>query len=322
MKKYFVLMVIALIALAAGCKDKTDAGTTASTPGKSFVGGTEGLKLEFFPGAPPEEVYDKDYPFGINLRVENAGEYDILDPADATLTIIGINPADFGTTATALTKNVPEMLYGVSLDATGNKAAGAVTSVDFPSLQYARLVVGNPQFVIRANVCYEYGTTVISKLCILEDLLGRTRKRGETPFCDPNAQQQVENSGAPVQVNLFKQSVIGSDKVSFQFNIKHVGTGSISKLGSECSTNLAEKDVVYVKVDTGLEGLTCSGFSGGSATEGYATLYGGAGAQEKLIVCTQQLNAVRGDFDKPIRIDMTYDYEQYIDTNLIVRHVD
>ncbi len=324
-KRIISIIMVGFLLIALGCGDK-DKGTTADGGGTtsrggstdSFIGGDVGLDVKFMEGAPPSEVYDLEYSFGINVRLENQGEYDV--PKDSvTLKITGIDPSDFGKNGSALTKTNSEELLGAKIDPQGNEIAGGIANIDFEGLQ-AKPVTGNVQFNIRSEVCYPYGTTAIAQACILEDLLGTTRKAGEEPFCEVTGEKTVENSGAPVQITSFSQSATGKDKVSFTFEVGHVGEGLLFKNASNCEAGLANKDKVYVKVVSDMPDLSCSGLSG--SNEGEVSLYGEEGGEKRSVVCTQKLAADRTDSEKQVKITLQYAYKEKVDTELLVKHVE
>lgn len=312
-KYLYAILIICILFFVFGC-DEEEEEKRAPTE-KAFIGGSRGLDLSFTEGAPPDEVFDVNFPFSINVKLENVGEWDINNPEDVTLSIIGIDPEDFGKTATFLVKNSPVPMLGAKLDPQGNVIQGAITNLDFPDLQYVSTVAGKVQFIIRASACYEYGTKANTKMCILEDLLGVTRKSIAEAVCNPNEPKSYENSGAPVKVSNVKQTVMGTDRISLSFEIEHSGQGIVFRKGTECSTAIADKDRVYVKVDTGEPGIQCSGIGGGSG-EGYTQLFSG----KRSIICTQQLQTARGDFEKPITIILEYGYRQHMDKQLTVKH--
>ena len=308
-----ILLAISILILIAGCAEEE-----AVTPEgvKAFIGGDKGLDLQFTEGAPPDVVYDHDFPFDINIRIENIGEWDIPAKEDVTLTIIGIEPASFGKTLNDLVKDSDIIMNGAGYDPQGNVVQGTIANINFANFQYQNKIVGTIELPVVARACYEYGTRANSKICVLDDLLGTTRRAGEKPVCEPTEAKKIENSGAPVQITSFRESVVAADRVSFAFTISHVGEGTISRMDTECNTQIADKDKVYVRVNTGISGLTCSGIEGGF-NEGFTTLFTGS----RTIICTQPLESPRGDFEKPINIDLEYAYTQLKSKTLEVRHV-
>jgi len=240
------------------------------------------------------------------------GEYNIAEN-DAKISITGINPTDFGNPNF---ENTAEELLGAKLDPQGNDIAGGISNVEFSGLQ-ATPITGTVEYNIKADVCYPYGTTTVSKICVLEDLLGTTRKSGEKPFCEVTDNKDYENSGAPVQITDFKQAATGKDKISFTFEVSHVGDGLIFKSESGCEPSMANKDKVYVKVESGLDGLTCSSIGG---SEGNLNLYG-AESQKMSVTCSQTLPAQRSDSEKQIKISLTYNYKDSVITPVKVTHI-
>lgn len=302
-----MLILISFIALS-GCEE------TNTERRSAFIGGSDGLNIEFIKNAPPEEIFDEEYPFSISLKVENVGEWDIESESDTTVKISGIDPADFGKSHGDLTADSDTELNGAYRDPDGDEVRGTLTNFEFSNLQYEGEVASAVDLPIRAEVCYRYGTNVNSKICVLEDLLGKESRDEKEDICDPNGAKPSENSGAPVHIKNFKQTAVSSDKLSFSFTISHVGDGAVSRRGTECSDTVGEKDRVYVEVDTGISGLKCSGLEGG-ADKGETTLYDG----EREIVCTQPLPSDRGNYEKQIEITLEYDYEDHVDTTITVK---
>lgn len=344
MRKLAFISILVLIVLSiSACNTKTTGTDTTKTGAStnSFIGGTKGLDIKFMSGAPPDEVYDKDYPFDINIRLENVGE-STVDSGRAIVTIMGISKGDFN--IASLEKKVDTELLGAKLDPQGNAVAGGITNIEFNTLQAADMI-GNMPFELRAQVCYPYTTTVISKLCILKDVLGKTRKAGEAPYCEPDRtfkeETDFENSGAPVHITDFKQVATGENKISFTFNIEHVGGGLIyDKSVSEserCSgASVANKDTVFVEIDTGISGtLSCSGITGTGSNgnvDGKVKLYSSSGAvttdskavagkESRSIVCSQDLPLDRSDYSKQISIKISYDYKDFAYTEFVVKDV-
>lgn len=321
-KNIIPIIALTVLLLLTGCK-----GTGEKQPGvtgSQFVGGTNGLELSFVTGTPPDKVFDTGQPFGISVRLVNKGDYTIENAADATVTISGIDPADFGVSVADLKRDSPDPLRGAQKDASGNAVSGADVTLDFPvskTMQHQKTIAGSVSYNVRADVCYAYKSTTNTKLCILQDILG-TEGRTNT-LCQINEKKVVDNSGAPVQVDKesFRESVSSSNKVAFIFKLKSVGTGTVHEKASECDTSFQKKDKVHIKVDTGLsDGLTCSGLQNGQASgtmyEGDATLLNG----EREIRCTQQINNP-SDLEKLVMIELGYDYKQFVSRPLVVQHV-
>jgi hypothetical protein len=321
MRKAILITCITLMLLfVAGCGEQSD---KPSVVGSKFVGGTNGLAISFAPGSIPDKILDKGQSFGISVVMTNKGDHTIDTGADATVKITGIDPTDFGATSSDLTQDSPGQIRGAQKDTEGNVIQGETVSLDFPasgnSFSHQKEISGSVTYNVRADVCYKYGTVVNTKLCVLDDILGTQGTEGK--LCKINEDKAVDNSGAPVQVSMFRESVSSATKVAFVFKVKHVGTGTVHEAASECDKDFQKKDKVKIKVDTGIsDGLTCSGLSGGTASgstyEGSAQLLNG----EREVRCTQTINNPT-DLEKLVRIDLTYDYDQYIEKSLEVQHV-
>ena len=106
--------------------------------------------------------------------------------------------------------------------------------------------------------------------------------------------------------------------MAFTFDVWHKGTGKIFEKYTGCEDTITNKDKVFISVDTGMEGLECTGLTGGTSTTGYVTLYEG----KRTITCTQSVAGSSGDFEKVAEIILDYDYEQEISTNVLVKHAE
>ncbi|MBT7903409.1 hypothetical protein HN587_06115 [Candidatus Woesearchaeota archaeon] len=325
MRRLAIILVILMMIFLVGCGENQDSAAqpTGIKTGSMFIQGTDGLSIEFVSGAPPTSVVDKEQPFGISVRIENLGGHDIDLGSDATVTVTGFDPADFGVGASDLKKDSPDPLRGVKIDTEGGKIPGGMASIDFPTSGSAfvnqKEVAGQVTYNIKADVCYNYGTVVNSELCILEDMLGMTGQ--ESSFCKVTEEKSVDNSGAPVQVTSFRESVGSATKTNFIFKVEHKGSGKLYASSSECVEEFPKRNKVHVEIDTGISGgLTCSGLqdpsSSGSVYSGDVVLLNGM----REISCSQEISSP-SDFKKVVRIDLGYDYKQSAETSLTVQHI-
>jgi len=309
----FAVVAVLILGIGTGCSSSTTNGENGGISSSgAFIGGTKGIAMEFLPGAPPDSVFDVNYPFSVNVKTENVGEWEI-NKSNIFFTITGVNPSDFGLLQGNLTKIPDENLDRAQKDPNGNQIQGTVSNIEFNGFQYQSKVAGQVQFNVKAEACYLYGTTAQTQLCISKDFLG---KSGEKGTCVASENKNVENSGAPVHITTFTESVVGNNKLSFIFNVKHVGTGAVYEPNTLCSTDLAHRNKVKVKVsDPAIGQISCSGLEGG-LLEGIVTLYQG----ERSIRCTLTVdNDKLNDYEKVINIQVMYDYKDYIETPLLVK---
>ena len=307
MKSKIISILILTIALILGGCTQSD-GPSKTSP---FIGGTTGLIMEFVAGAPPVEVYDGGiFPFQAVIQLKNIGETDV-EIGDAEIEISGINAPDFGSSAPDLKQSTTEELLGTQKNAEGGQTEGTVTHLTFPvsgDFNYMEELSGNIEFPFLATLCYKYSNKANVMLCLKEDPLSTSES-----ICSVNELKIVFNSGGPIQISNFIESPRGSDKVAFSFDVWHKGTGAVYGASSEmCDDTITNKNRVYVIVDSGMEGLECTGLDQG--TEGFVNLYEG----KRTITCTQEVSS--GNFEKPVEIITSYDYEQIMSTTVLVKH--
>jgi len=338
---------VILLFLIAACDGGGDISTGAPTT--PFIGGSQGLVIGFLAGSPPSEVTDGDtFPFNVIVKVKNVGEFD-LDKKEVNVSLIGIAPSDFAVTANNIIGKIPEDdPVGRQRDSEGNIIEPVETFVEFPQeviqadgstdgnieFNFKGDVTGNTIFVFRADICYNYLTDVLSDICILENQVDVA----DDSVCDPSESKTVFSSSSPVGVTSFRQSVVGKDKLQFSFDIIHSGSGTVfrddaSTLHPDCpknpSTRRRSENKVNVTVDTGLTatagnklscvGLTTMGTSGAglSIASGALILVDG----KRTVTCTQGLETPRSDFKKNVNINLTFDYLDSVDKEVLVKHL-
>ncbi|MBD3259700.1 hypothetical protein GF371_03660 [Candidatus Woesearchaeota archaeon] len=318
MKKFLTiaLMIAAVLSIIiiSGCgapsaegPERGIFGAKEKISARTFIGGTQGLLLRFTEDRPRDAVFDGGAdPFDIEVELINDGEW-YVPAEDVTVAISGIDPQEFGLEDPV--KNPEEDLIAKVKDPEGNVIPSIPTYVLFPNLNYESTVVGDVPYPVRADVCYAYGTNVISELCIRENLRATTQS-----VCEVKESKPVQNSGAPVHVVELTESAASTDIISFVFKIEHRSNGGVYKLGTGCDKNRINKDKVYVEVDTGLEGLQCSGLREGTGNSGFADLRTG----QAIIRCKQPVDA-ETDFKKIVNIKLEYDYEDTISTQVTVK---
>jgi len=319
MKKILLILFIVFLLALSGCNNSEEQTTKSSS---QFVGGKEGLQIDFVGGTPPTEILDQGQTFGASIKLTNVGEYDI-PAAKAKVTLSGFASGDFGVSEGALVQETQEEMMGASRDGTGKSIDGAILTLDFPAdgsaFAHQKAIAGSVTYNIKADVCYEYESYANSKLCILKDILG---SKGKTDnLCEINADKVVDSSGAPVQITNFRESVASSNKISFVFNVKKVETtGTIYEKGTNCEEDFNKRNKVIVTVDTGIPGtLSCSGLQGAgtsSPLKGSTTLLNG----EREIRCTQTIDNP-SDYEKLIELSLEYDYRNTAETKVTVKHL-
>jgi len=306
--KQTVIISLICLSLLVGCGSNDNGGTDMEDP---FLGGTEGLIISFEEDTPPTEVFDGgEFPFGIVVKLQNDGEQPVMKD-DILVTISGILASEFGKQESELILNPTEDLEGNKKDSDGKKIESNPVHVEFGDFNHLGELSGNTPYTFRADVCYKYGTTANTLLCIRKDNLDR-----DEGVCVVNEDKKVFSSGAPIQIIDFKESARAKDKVAFTFTIAHKGNGDIFEPESKCDGSFEKENKIWVEIETGIEGaLECSGLKDGTEKSGYVTMYG----SDKQITCSQLLTT-NSDYQKSITIKLTYDYKENKETKVLVKH--
>ncbi|MCX6710144.1 MAG: hypothetical protein NTV63_04315, partial [Candidatus Woesearchaeota archaeon] len=240
----FLGIMIVLMVFSFGC-----AGTGSTKDKNPFVGGTNGILINFMESAPPAEVFDGgEFPFDAIITLTNDGEYTV--PKEKVwLWLIGIDPNEFGLPSSALFKQPTEELIKVERDSSGNKIPSTPTEIIFTGFNYYGHLTGDVSYNIIASLCYNYETTANAKICVKSNLLDSS----ET-VCKLNEKKTIYSSGAPIQVTSFSESVSGKDRINFEFKIEQKGNGVVFKEDVICADKFANRNRVFVTVNTGMTG--------------------------------------------------------------------
>lgn len=325
LKKGLIAVIIIGIMFLSGCEG--GGGEAGGAPRVPFITGTNGLLIEFEEGSPPAEVTDDgSFGFQVLVKLQNDGEFNV-DKNKVKVSLVGIDPNDFGTSLGELKDKYPEDdLLAKRRDAEGNFIEGTTTFITFPS-EFDELVprqlTGNTPFTFRADVCYMYETQAVSQMCVLRDLINRD----DDAICDPSEGKPIYSSAGPVQVGNFRQSVGGKDRITFNFDITHSNNGEVLKFGdgydgAHCPKDPRERRAAENKVKVhveipGMSNLRCVGLSGGSTNDGYVLLSGGS----RSVSCTVDLPTDRSDYTKEVLITLQYNYEDFKETEVLVKHL-
>lgn len=306
MKRYLVIAIITLFFLAA-CKGE-EKPVDLQNP---FLGGATGLVFDF--QNVRKDVFDggRD-PFDIVVKIENKGESHV-PKNKVRVKLSGINPAEFGKLEEQLVKSPDDDVLGTTKDPQGAVLSSPPAFVEFTELNHFSPIVGaKVDFTLRADVCYKYKTQAVSKVCVRSNILNPE----EGGLCEINEQKAVFNSGSPVQVANLVESARAKDKIGFVFEVRKEGPGDLFEKDSTCDRAQRNKeDKVFVKVDTKLAGVSCTGLtSSGSVAQGFVTLF----ENTKLVSCTQPITS-RTNFEQLISVEVEYDYEDFRQTTITVK---
>ncbi len=309
MKKILIAISITLLLILTAC---TNSGNSSLPTGR-YVGGDEGLTISFVEGEPPESVLDDGQEsFDITLLAENTGEEDIA-PGQIIVTLNGIEQNAFK--LRSLTERNDIEVLGVK-KLRDRIQDGESTEVRFKDASYQDLLPFDFPVDLRADVCYEYGTTAVADVCLKSE--ASDRKADDQCDIDNDA-INVENSGAPVHVEQFTQRARGSEAIQFTFDVVKVGSGDVFPTGTfsdSCGINSDVDDQVNVNVAflsrSNNPTIDCSTLNGDT---GVVRLISG----KKTVRCTVSTSGLQDiAFERPLRIKLDYVYKDSIEANFLV----
>ncbi|MBI4452574.1 hypothetical protein HY637_04035 [Candidatus Woesearchaeota archaeon] len=336
-KRYYaIIILICLVLVVSACKKS--GASAQGAPRTPYLGGSSGLKIDFEEGSPPPEVTDTES-FGFNaiIRLKNDGEHKITKD-NAKVNLVGFDPADFGQTFDEMKDSEPQDdLDARRRDSEGNIVDGTTTYVTFPKSGGDFIPTkfpGNTPFKFRADVCYNYETQATSRLCILRDMINIR----DDSICKPSGTgtsgRPTYSSSGPVQVQNFRQTVVGKDKISFSFDI--VLTGNVDVFWSkdertpaggfdvacpraararrEIENNVGV-EITEIPADPIFANLKCGGLDSDSA--GVVRIIN----NKRTVVCTVDLVEDRLDLEKSVSIRLKYNILDNKEMDVLVKHL-
>ena len=327
-------LIVAAALVLAGCTNQS------VTPRSPYVGGTNGLSLEFQSQRPPDTIYSGEMTegeitpgssFSVGVILKNLGEQSLFYEEDeeddpdfedfGRLTLQGINPVyfDIEFDDTILDFETEEVSLRPSKKylADGTAGQGGMINMQFPAMSYQYTSEGFNDLSLTVDLCYNYKTRSTTNICIVTDYMNRK-------ICNPAEVKTPSNSGAPVQLKIVTQQPAGKDKISMIIELEQVNTNGMvfspieppvandELVCDEAETN-PDRDKVYVKVSLpeGNEDISCSDFRGES--EGTVQLNRGT---QTIIFCDIDTSDVTQDYETQLSVDVYYSYGQYIDKTI------
>lgn len=322
--KLMILSIIGLL-LLAGCTTGGDDkdGVDLSQP---FIGGNVGVNAYLLEGLPPPFVQDNGQSvFSFAVVLENQGEADVgpgTDNPEFIVRLEGLNPIQWNLNDESTFIRLIQPLRGARKNFDGTILPGEITTVSFETMSYLPNIRGNTEFVIRADVCYDYKTIVSTKVCLKDDVLENIQ---DESICSLVGEKFPQNSGAPVQVTSLIQNPLSANKIQVNFVVEHVGFGEFygREVGETCNPsvhnfNKHKVDVILHPLsDAGLS-IQCPRF--GNANQGRVKLFQGA-PQTISCVIERTRPSLGRIFQDILEIELRYRYGQFIETPIIVQDV-
>jgi|SRR3989344_5951438 len=240
MKKYAIIIFLALLVILAGCGKKEDSSVLTD----AFYGGTDGVSVQFKEIAPPDQ-FDQGEEVPVAVILRNSGEYDIVS-GNAKAKIYGINTKTF---------NLPDEYRGTNGILRGKgefNLEGGEREISFGNLKYNEEVINSRNTIMRAKVCYPYQTRTDIPICVKSSLAEET---GES-ICTITGEKVEDGtvSSAPIQVTSVTEKTRGSNQVRFDIKVENKGVGNVYANDATCeeleddNTKLNKKDKIFLEV--------------------------------------------------------------------------
>ena len=275
MKKTILFALIALL-LISGC-DKTP-----ETVEGTFIGGTQGLSIEFKELSPPTSFYQgEDQP--VKVIIKNNGEYEIAaNTAEAK--IYGIVHSEFSLSDEY--KKIQGTLIakekGILEDTAGEQI------VDLGILNYQRTVQNSYDPNLKAKVCYPYQTKAQITACASSLT---TAEADIEQVCSYTGEKAVAGtvSSAPIQLTSFTETPKGTREMLISLEVSNLGSGEVYRPNSNClaleevTTKTENQNIVTITIDPA--DIICSFTTGEESNTGEIDLSYGP----KKLICTMQV---------------------------------
>ncbi|MGV8172312.1 MAG: hypothetical protein ACP5OA_06495 [Candidatus Woesearchaeota archaeon] len=320
MNKGIVLVAILVVTIfLTGCGQ-----TTSSTPGKAFLGGTEGLRTTFLTGTPPEKITDGgSSTFNMVVKIDNAGESDV-NVNDGYVQVWGLDAGTYRAGAYPdFRTGFTEPLRGAIKGYDGGVINGDTSTVEFEDLSYLPTIQGDLQQVIWTNICYRYTTKVATQLCIKNNA---EQALGGAEICSVEGEKYPQNSGAPIHVTSIKESYAGTNRIGLTLTISHVGNGDAFFRDDSLDCNNVESNNDRGKVRVTFSPISMGGRNDiqvvcPSLTDGYIRLFGDGNRATQTLYCTIDITGTNNVVQVPLNLELSYVYLQHIEKQMTIRHV-
>ncbi len=288
-----LVMIIAVFAVS-GCAPSTEV--------KAFVGGTDGLKMEFL-NLPPS-IFAKT-PFSLAITVQNAGEYTVM-PGGAYFTLnnaMNFNiPLDNSTINNADALIAARRIQDTILP--GGKELISWGEAVFTGIAGVPLTEEQP-VLLGIKACYYYETRAVASVCV-----AKTNK-----ICEPIGEKTVQSSGAPVQLTELKQIAQTTDNENYTITLtltaENKGKGGVYAQHATCPKPSAEEQdyVVLDRISVGGEEIfpECNGGR-------LITLSEGKGSK----TCRIKATAKNIEYEEQLAVTLAYKYDQDLTTEISV----
>lgn len=241
-----MLLLVIVVVMISGCSAQKGGGgkdTSAKLPFTyaAVHSGTEGVKIEFLPNAPPSELLapfksGSSYPFKAGIKLSNKGAFDVEDGW-----IVLTSEEDY--------MRLDSFKRAFSLKGKSLFNPGGDSSIEVFDGSTKPFREGQSEkhvSLLLATACYKYRTGVQTDTCVDTDILGLSQKKKACTVKDISMGSQ----GAPlavtkIEIKIFPEGSgerIAFVKPQYVIHIKNAGDGEVinpsADMGSACSSEL------------------------------------------------------------------------------------
>lgn len=308
-KKSVLILVILLSLFIVGCKTGTK--KDQKTLGV-FIGGTDALEFSFIETQPPAKVLDNlQEPFFIGLKLQNKGEFEI-PPNKIIASLSGINQEAFSLSSLNTKLSIP--LEG-KVKSGDQIIESSPEEIQFDEANYKHDLNADFPTSLRVDVCYEYKTKSISKVCLKKKAVEKTLEDKCSILSDSVT---TETSSAPIQIKDVKQRSAAAQEIKLTFKIVNVGKGDVYPpltFADKCSDISGEKNKLHVEVTSPSSGVNIKCSQLQDSNKGITKL----ALSEKTISCDiPTANLQETAFEEPVNIIVSYSYKGSIEKQITV----
>lgn len=297
-KRHFTLLVLFSLVLIIG------QSCESSNKGEGvFLGGSQGLSLNFLDDAPPISGNFQNEAFPIDIQLANKGETEI-GQGSAIVYLTGAIASSnvFTSTLPSLMTSNVEFISPI-LDSDKGLVEDSIV-VPLGDATYRGEILGDSIPVdVRASVCYPYSTKVqLNEFCVPST--SRTANSDTECTIDPavNLIKEKDNSGAPVHVVSLKEQE-GPDFVRITLDINNVGSGQVV---NTCQREITRDNLDNVRVAMP-QNYLCT-FKDGESSSGLVELRSG----HAVLRCKRDINNPGSSFKEPLALTLNYNYMQEV----------
>lgn len=222
-KLLILITALVIMIIVNGCtNNQTSTTVDLDDP---YLGGSQGLVIEFEPMAPEQDGVDtifNDEEFSVNLNIKNKGEYTV--PANTVKSKIkGISSSDytgllFDATNTDEIEKISEY----------NENGGEI-NIDHKKGKLVQNRIQDRNLItatLFAEITYPYKTFISAPKVCFKDVTSKSR---DDEICNVDSTLQVFSSGAPIKATSAEEIRSGKGLVSVTFYIENVGGGEVKR---------------------------------------------------------------------------------------------